>query len=752
MIRNIKINMLKRLFILLLGTLILETQAEPVGPGDWSSLRLYGHAYNVSGFTDAEYDWIAEHNYLFTTEKRHAYLVYGSPSSEYASQVASELMKANNSTTVPLFYWNSSVIYSSIYETIEEAVAEHPEWINSSGDWDYTNADFRDWWLSVATDQVNNYAHEGVFLDAVGGVENAGTIDYLHALMDQIPGLVIYNGFWTTNAGRLLAGLNTLEHCDGVYIEPFMHYTVTTPDTGKQLLDNLLQVPADKYIVTSYQAESEWNSTDHKFGMASFLIIANDNSFFRYAYGGYTTDNLIAWDDDFGEYIGAPRGVATVDGYRYSRKFANATVNVDLENATSSIVWGPTQVNDGTIQEIGLIQAEDYNDMSGVKVERNTDVDGGLDVGYIGIGDWIEYEVNVPYSGTYTLDYRLASLNGGGSVQFQVEGITKETTSIASTGGWQDWETLSTSVSLSSGVQTIRLYAAAGGWNINWFELALENAPTGNLALSGIATQSTTTLDAVASRAIDGNTNGAWTGGSVTHTEAITNSWWRVNLGSDYSIGDIKIFNRTDACCTERLSNFTVYVIDAAGNYNFTQTYTTTPNPSITIDAGGVTGKVIRIRSNLADSPLSLAEVEVYSSEPIINTITLQENETGFTSVDGTIDNNYAGFTGDGFANTSNALGNGVDWEIDGSAGDYTFTWRYASTSARAAKLIIDGVTAANNIAFGSTGSWTTWANSGSRTVTLAAGVKSVRLESITTSGLGNIDYMEVTGPDAQGQ
>ena len=143
-----------------------------------------------------------------------------------------------------------------------------------------------------------------------------------------------------------------------------------------------------------------------------------------------------------------------------------------------------------------------------------------------------------------------------------------------------------------------------------------------------------------------------------------------------------------------------------------------------------------------------MAEVEVYGVlGATTNNFTIQESESGYCSVDGTIDSNNAGYTGSGFVNTTNALGNGVNWQITGSAGAYTFTWRYASTSNRPGNLIVNGSTV-DNVSFNSTGAWTTWVTESS-TVTLGSGLKDIRLESTTGSGLGNIDYMEVTGPDA---
>ncbi|MBN2166997.1 MAG: RICIN domain-containing protein [Marinilabiliaceae bacterium] len=127
-------------------------------------------------------------------------------------------------------------------------------------------------------------------------------------------------------------------------------------------------------------------------------------------------------------------------------------------------------------------------------------------------------------------------------------------------------------------------------------------------------------------------------------------------------------------------------------------------------------------------------------------TITIQENETGFCGVDGTVDSNNNGFTGDGFANTLNSLGNGVDYKVTfGKAGNYTFTFRYASTSERPANLIVGGTIMASNISFPSTGAWTTWSTV-SVTVSISAGTNDVRLESTGSTGLGNIDYMSVSG------
>jgi len=136
-----------------------------------------------------------------------------------------------------------------------------------------------------------------------------------------------------------------------------------------------------------------------------------------------------------------------------------------------------------------------------------------------------------------------------------------------------------------------------------------------------------------------------------------------------------------------------------------------------------------------------------FSLAPSTTNLTIQESSTGFCSVNGTIDNNYPGFTGSGFANTDNAVGAGITWSVNiPSTGTYTLKWRYASTSNRPANLKVNGTVVASNLSFASTGAWTTWAETGTTSISLAAGTRTLRLEATTSSGLGNIDNITITG------
>jgi len=83
-----------------------------------------------------------------------------------------------------------------------------------------------------------------------------------------------------------------------------------------------------------------------------------------------------------------------------------------------------------------------------------------------------------------------------------------------------------------------------------------------NLALGGKATQSSTwggLPTATADKAIDGNLDGVFSNGSVTHTGLEANPWWQVDLGASYAISDIEVYNRSD-CCQERLDGAQIVI------------------------------------------------------------------------------------------------------------------------------------------------------------------------------------------------
>ena len=149
----------------------------------------------------------------------------------------------------------------------------------------------------------------------------------------------------------------------------------------------------------------------------------------------------------------------------------SAARNITVANATPP---APT-CSGGGVSITNRIQAEDFCAMNGIQTENTADTGGGTNVGYIDTGDYIEYRVNIPSNGQYTIDYRVASRFSSGEVDFVVNGSSKGRIAIPNTGNWQSWTTITRDVSLSSGSQTIRLLATGPRWNINWFKLTEKN-------------------------------------------------------------------------------------------------------------------------------------------------------------------------------------------------------------------------------------------------------------------------------------
>jgi len=122
-----------------------------------------------------------------------------------------------------------------------------------------------------------------------------------------------------------------------------------------------------------------------------------------------------------------------------------------------------------------LLQAENANVNSGMVVENCTDAGGGQDMGYIDAGDYLKFnQVVFPTSGSYVIEYRVASGVGGGTISSDLNAgsIQLGNTAVPGTGGWQNWTTVSRTVSVNAGTYDFGVYAQTGGYNLNWIRIS----------------------------------------------------------------------------------------------------------------------------------------------------------------------------------------------------------------------------------------------------------------------------------------
>ncbi|RAW01649.1 carbohydrate-binding protein [Pseudochryseolinea flava] len=159
------------------------------------------------------------------------------------------------------------------------------------------------------------------------------------------------------------------------------------------------------------------------------------------------------------------------------------------DQATSVVV---SQVTSGFST---TIQAENFSAMNGVQVETTTDAGGGQNVGYIEANDWMAYNsINIPTTGSYQIEYRVASPSGGTlSADLNAGSIVLGQVGIPNTGGWQNWTTVSHTVNINAGTYNFGIFASTGGWNINWFRIT--RLSSARLATTALAPEEAIAVD-----------------------------------------------------------------------------------------------------------------------------------------------------------------------------------------------------------------------------------------------------------------
>ena len=112
-------------------------------------------------------------------------------------------------------------------------------------------------------------------------------------------------------------------------------------------------------------------------------------------------------------------------------------------------------------------------------------------------------------------------------------------------------------------------------------------------------------------------------------------------------------------------------------------------------------------------------------------------------TLDGSVDNDNAGFSGSGFANTDNVMGASASWKVTSTSAQtatITFTYANGGTTDRKGDLYITGSKVAT-VSLLPTGSWTTWRTS-TVNVSLSPGLNILELKATTSDGLANLDIL----------
>ena len=99
-----------------------------------------------------------------------------------------------------------------------------------------------------------------------------------------------------------------------------------------------------------------------------------------------------------------------------------------------------------------------------VDIQQTGDAGGGFNVGWVAAGEWMNYTVNVPAAGSYTLSARVASPGSGGTFHVELNGVNVTgSLRVPDTGGWQVYRDVTARIAAGAGRQVLRVVMESNG-------------------------------------------------------------------------------------------------------------------------------------------------------------------------------------------------------------------------------------------------------------------------------------------------
>jgi predicted esterase len=405
----------------------------------------------------------------------------------------------------------------------------------------------------------------------------------------------------------------------------------------------------------------------------------------------------------------------------------------------------------------GRVEAEAFTTMSGIQTENTGDPGGGQDVGWQENNDWMDYAVNVATAGTYTVSFRVATVNTGVTFQLRKsDGTALATVTAPNTGWWQTYQTVTAQVTLAAGQQTLRIFttnAQGSGWNFNWMDFAAATTtptpptPPSTSTTTHIEAESYTTMSGIQTE----NTSDAGGGLNVGWQE--NNDWmdYSVNVATagTYTVSFRVATVNTGVQFQLRKSDGTSLATITAPNTGWWQTYQTV-SAQVTLAAGQQTLRIFTTNAQGSGWNFNWWELvgptTTTTPTPPVTTFTQRiEAES------------YATMYGIQTENTSDAGGGlNVGWQENNdwmdysvtipTAGTYTVNFRVATVNTGVQFQLRNAAgTSLGTVTVPNTGWWQTY-QTVSAQVTLPAGQQTLRVFTTNAQGSGwNFNWWEIT-------
>ena len=248
--------------------------------------------------------------------------------------------------------------------------------------YDLTNPALRAWWLGAIRDVCQDPVIDGVFLDGnvkvlepmylkaeLGVAKKQALVAAYHQMMTETREVIEPQKLMLANLLRARfpdSGLGWLGAFDGTYVEGFEERvgTLSRADYVAKGLAAVQEAAQRRAIVAFTAGAGKLTSTEvgnpqrtdevrrqveteaqlverFNYCLAMFLVCAEKHSYFLVhdGYDAATSKTWRRWPEEFDRPLGAPKGAAVRAGYTYTREFAHASVKLDIEKQTGSILW-----------------------------------------------------------------------------------------------------------------------------------------------------------------------------------------------------------------------------------------------------------------------------------------------------------------------------------------------------------------------------------------------------------------------------
>ncbi len=405
-----------------------------------------------------------------------------------------------------------------------------------------------------------------------------------------------------------------------------------------------------------------------------------------------------------------------------------------MKASTTEPLFGDTAVAPSGTSTIPITG---YSVLTGARIEY---ANGTPDIGFMSTsGADIEYKLTVGSSGTYKLNFSVASPQAG-TFDLAVNGTRQAQYSFASTGGWQNYATTTQSVTLAAGTNTIKLSPTwASQFNINGITLTpVSVAPAASGTVTTIG--SSTSVPVASYSAISNSQleyqNGSPDIGYVSPSGSYVEYSVNVQSAGTYTVN---VGTASPAWASMNLTANGTSVANFSLNATGSWSTFATSSETVTLPAGAVT---LRFSSqagtqyNLNAINLSLANGAA-KAPTTVGSSAVSVPVDGYTAISNSQLESQNGAPDIGYVSTSGAY---VEYTLNvQKAGTYTLT---ASTASPAWSLFAVGVngTQAATYALNQTGSWSSFGNT-SGSVYLPAGTVTLRFSSLygTQYNLGGI-------------